>query len=435
MKSTLKRRVLALALVIPMVMAVACKKDSSEKSKDSKKKAEYEVDISQCVNVSAKGFDGMGVVTCEADSKGISKTLKQAMKDIFGEDVKSETKKAFTNLENSIRFQAVPSSDVKNGDEVEIKILFDEKLADDCNVAITPSSFKFTVSGLTEIESVNAFEGFQVTFSGAEHDAQIILDNTGCSDFVKNYVVFSLDESTIQTIKNGDKIIVKNGDSVTVTAKFGENFPSDMSEVYVLSQATKSFTAAGLEMYPTSIDQLDVTEIVKLVNEQGKGFLSNEIYNEMEYYPVINGAKFDHSGINEPKLVISDFSVIPEKMYYMQPKANTDGTSGIVILFHFNFHVSGYLFPMKWNDPPATEEQTVDTYVAAGCFQFTTDDTQSTLISTGNLGMVGDSDDETYLYNDHTFEAGYNTFIAPFSENYVVNEMDLSAYASVLTDS
>ena len=419
MRKSLVAGVLAIAICI---CGVGCKKSSKEKEKEESSK-KSEVDISSCVMVSAQGFDGMGVVDCSTDAEEINKVFKQTMKELYGDEIESSTKSDFDKLEKSIRVQAEPSNSVSNGDKITIQILYDEKKAEECNVEIKPDSIEYTVSGLTAIQSVDAFEGFQVSFSGTENNTQIILDNSGCSDFVRNYVVFSLDGSTIKVLDGN--VVVKNGETITVKAEFGDNLPEDMEQVYVLANDSKSFNASGLDMYPTSINNLDVTEIVKLANDKGTGFVSNLIYNEIATAVTINGTWLD---VSPDSFSISDYSVVPEKMYFASPKANTDMPSGIVIVFHVTYVASGKTSVYG----SATETVNVDTYVAAGCFGFTSDEAQSVLKTTGETVVIGDSDSKDYICNDHSFETAYNAFVAPLAENYVVDEMDIAAYASVL---
>lgn len=408
------KRIVALMLVVPMVLSVACNKDS-EKSKKSKEKEKQEVDITECVSVSARGYDGMGVVNCQKDSTAINKILKDVMKEQYGDEVDSETKKAFNKLEESISFQAEPSGELSNGDEVTIKITCNSKYADTCGVKLSPSSFKYTVNGLDTIQKIDAFDGLQVSFSGTEQDTEVIIDNTGCSDFVRNYVNFYVDDK---------QEAYKNGESYVVRAELGDNLPKEYDGLYMLSEKYHSFTVDGLDMYPTSIDNLDVTEVVKATYEKGVGFVTNEIYNDGQSYPHYNGPAFRRS--SSYPINISDFNAVPEKVYYMAPKSNTDGVCKIVILFHLTYHVSGIL-----NAGGKLGEQHVDTYFAAGTGGFLTDSTQTILKSTGESFMVGDSDDESYLCNDHTYEAGYNAFIAMYAEDYVINELDIATYSGV----
>lgn len=410
------KRIVALMLVVPMVLSVACNKDS-EKSKKSKEKDKQEVDITECVSVSARGYDGMGVVNCQKDSTAINKIFKDIMKEQYGDEVDSETKKAFNKLEESISFQAEPSGELSNGDEVTIKITCNSKYADTCGVKLSPSSFKYTVNGLDTIQKIDAFDGLQVSFSGTETETGVIVDNTQCSDFVRNYVNFHVEDKK-ESYKNGESLIVK--------AEFGDNLPADYDGLYMLSETERGYTVDGLDMYPATIDNLDVTEVVKATYEKGLGYVANKIYNELSTFPEFNGTGF-YDDSSRP-ITISDFNAVPEKMYYLAPKSNTDGVCKIVVLFHLTYHVSGHTY--SYGTGPMGE-QSIDTYFAAGTSDFVTDSTQTILKSTGESFMVGDSDDESYLCNDHTYEAGYNAFIAMYAEDYVINELDIATYSGV----
>ena len=220
----------------------------------------------------------------------------------------------------------------------------------------------------------------------------------------------------------------KNGEALVVNAEFGENLPAEYDGLYMLSEKTHSYTVDGLDMYPTTIDNLDVSEVVKATHEKGKGFVSNKLYNDLDDYPRINGTKYNT--YSDKFVSISNLCIKPEKIYFACPKSNSDGLSTIVILYHMTYHASGYL---NYSDISPTAEEEVDTYFAVASNEFTSDSTQSVLKSVGTSFMVGESDDEEYLCNNHTYEQGYNAFIAPYAEGYVINELNPADYAAVLT--
>ena len=412
MKSMLKKRVLAMMVAIPMILATACNsKSGKNSSKDSDDK--QALDITQYVSVSAKGIDGMGIVNCDVNTSGISKTLKNTMKELFGENPEPEIKKAYSDLEKSISFQAVPSTDVKNGDEVEIKVVFSKEKAELCSVEFSPDSIKFSVSGLQSIQTVDAFEGLKVTFSGSEEKTEIILDNSGCSDFVKNYVLFSIYEK---------KDAYKNGESVTIMAEMGSNLPDEYKGDYILASYSKEYIADGLDKYPSSIDNLDAGEVVKMAYDKGTSHVSDIVYNKRNY-PEINGtAKFENS------YTISDYKMIPEKIYYLQPKENTDAQGGIVVLFHLTYTISGNRYLSS-----TVLTETVDSYVASGCFGFMSDSTQTKVTALGETVFLK-NDTVKYIRNNHQYEECYNTFISPYADQYVINELDASKYASLFSN-
>ena len=123
------KRVGLVALAISIcVCGFGCGKSSKEK------KTKTELDIAQCVSVSDQGFDGMGVVECQKESEEINEIFQQAMKDVYGDNVDSSTKRAFSDLEQSVAFLAEPSNSLSNGDKITIKMVYDEQCAEKCNV-------------------------------------------------------------------------------------------------------------------------------------------------------------------------------------------------------------------------------------------------------------------------------------------------------------
>ena len=210
--------------------------------KDDTSKTVLSIDVSSAARIEYNGFNGMGVATCGVDydalyslQREVSAKLTELKKqnpddetaknseeskdsdaadeisnrtdyDDYGSDYAGTVD--VSRLFSSISFLATPEQDLSNGDTITVKVLYNESEASKLGLAIEKPEFTQIVSGLKVLKSIDAFDGFTVHFSGSEENTQIILDNSNCSDFVRNYVLFDYDRNQ-SVYRNGEKLTVK----------------------------------------------------------------------------------------------------------------------------------------------------------------------------------------------------------------------------------
>lgn len=122
---------------------------------------------------------------------------------------------------------------LKNGDTVKIIANFDEYSLLKDNKIATASEKTYTVSGLTEVEEKDVFEGVTVTFSGIDGYGEAELEDDGSFD--DYYIYYYLDKD----------YELSNGDTVTITADFDEDYLSRNGIVAKASE--KTVTVEGLK--------------------------------------------------------------------------------------------------------------------------------------------------------------------------------------------
>ncbi|MBP5463163.1 MAG: hypothetical protein J6Y20_13720 [Lachnospiraceae bacterium] len=380
------------------------------------------IDVSSAAKMEYSGFNGMGVANCSIDYE----TLYSLQREVSAKLTEQQGSNAKDSEENydldvagsvdvsrlfsSISFLATPEQDLSNGDTITVKVLYNESEAAKLGLAIEKPEFTQIVSGLKVLKSIDAFDGFTVHFSGSEEKAQIILDNSGCSDFVRNYVLFDYDRN---------QTVYRNGEKFTVKACWGDNLRNG-DDVYVLASETKEFTIDGLNMYPTKLEGLDIQPIVKNAWDEISGAISEYLYvtipgNGWSDY-AFNGRKMDGDSVE-----VSNYNIRCEKVFFMEPKENRDVHSKIILIFHLQYDVSGEYGFSKYSAH-------VDTYHAGMCSEFELD-SQGNIVSKGNTSFVlkGWGDD---ALNDRDYVTAYNRYIEPFNKDYLVNEIPVSPYDS-----
>lgn len=373
------------------------------------------IDVSSAAKMEYSGFNGMGVANCSIDYE----TLYSLQREVSAKLTEQQGSNAKDSEENynldvtgsvdvsrlfsSISFLATPEQDLSNGDTITVKVLYNESEAAKLGLAIEKPEFTQIVSGLKVLKSIDAFDGFTVHFSGSEEKAQIILDNSGCSDFVRNYVLFDYDRN---------QTVYRNGEKFTVKAYWGDNLRNG-DDVYVLASETKEFTIDGLNMYPTKPEGLDIQPIVKNAWDEISGAVSEYLFVKLSSSSY-NRYEFNGDAYWGDKISISNYNIRCEKVFFMTPKENRDVHSKIVLVFHLQYDVAG--------------KTHVDTYHAGMCSEFELD-SQGNIVSKGNTSFVlnGWGDDAR---NDRDYVTAYNRYIEPFNKDYLVNEIPVSPYDS-----
>ncbi len=414
------KRMAAMAVAVVVVCGLlACKKKEEAKKK--------ELDTSDFIEVVFSGYEGMGVADLTVNLEKLDNE-KRRIEAEFDDDKVEYSSAKMNSLFRSLSFELDKNTDLKNGDKVSVKFSYDKALADECKIEVVPVDFSFTVSNLKNFETVDAFDGLKVSFSGKETDATVVIDNSGCSDFVRNFVVFTVGDKEKQW--DYDRVLLlKNGESISVSAKLGDNYDPEQG-LCVLKEDTKEYIAAGLDMNPVSIQDLDIKPIVKNTADAGVARVGDFLFNDVlgRFSCEINGIQFIFNNSNVLVSQISDFSMKCEKAYFLQPKQNTDHQSGVLVLYHLKYKVVGEKFMLGDGGPAETE---VDTYVGFYSFGFTSDCDQKTIV---DLGEMQESEVDLAILNTTSLDVAMNAFVNSQMENYVLEELNLNDYKDVIAE-
>lgn len=152
---------------------------------------------------------------------------------------------------------------LKNGDKIKVTVDFDKDELKEYNIKLTKTEFEVEVKGLLKGEEIDVFEGLKVVYTGYDGGGYAELDESGCSDFVKENINFYI---------SSDRYELSNGSTVTVNAYYdgGSDYDYDYNGVvdeenkvcYLFENSqTKDFTVEGL----TEVAEVNVFDYVDVV--------------------------------------------------------------------------------------------------------------------------------------------------------------------------
>lgn len=104
---------------------------------------------------------------------------------------------------------------------------------------------------------IDPFEDLKVTFLGASPFLRINIDNSKCSDIVQYKVNYDYDDKNYRI-----------GDKVTVWAKLYNDYYSSGTDEYELEDTSKVYEVEDTAEWLTSIDNIDMTEINKEIEDK-----------------------------------------------------------------------------------------------------------------------------------------------------------------------
>lgn len=218
-----------------------------------------------------------------------------------------------------ISYEWDKTENLSNGDSVHLTWdVNDDILKDEFGIVFTHSDIDVTVEGLSDVETIDAFEGITVSFEGMSGEGTASLDSSGSR---ASELEFQLD----------NEYNLSNGDVVTVSIYSPDG--GDLSEYcsqrgYIPSETSKEFTVEGLGEYLSSAEQLSDDDIMKLKNE-AESVLRAQQAEEMGDKEKLVG--FEYGGI----YVLSERNGSQDphnKLYviYTLNAKNPDGKSSVI---------------------------------------------------------------------------------------------------------
>ena len=431
MKKGLFKLIVLLLLSFVFLFGCSSNKDDDEAKEEEPKNTEESssavlFDASSCISLSFYGYDGLGVAEVERDSAALSVIREELLKKVEEQEKASknddESEEEENNSEamrysiisaiNSISLVVTPNTDLKNGDTVTVKININEAQAKKCNIALEKSEYTYSVSGLKVLQKIDPFEGLTVQFSGSEKNASVKLNNDGCSDFVRNYVLYQYGA------ENG----WRNGEKLTVTAYWGDNFRNhDDSELYAFTESKKEFVISGLTVFPKKMEGIDMTPVVNNAMSQMNSELTDHLYNYVRNAGWVTTIKFNSIEIATPvdeTYKISGFALSVEKAYFLQPKENTDVQSKVIVIGRLHYNVNAKAkssanydkFPMQ-----------IDTFAVGYAENFEVDE-HNVLVNVGDFYNVENTWGEQ-CRNVIDFDTAYARYVQPETGKYLAIEI------------
>lgn len=139
---------------------------------------------------------------------------------------------------DTIKFEIVSekTEGLKNGDVIEVEVIYDKDLAKDYGFVFAKNTFKHKVENLEEAQPIDPFDGLVIEYDGYSPKATFYVDTSDCDYEILNYVTFDYDNSEP----------VANGDTITIKAKVRHE-EDLLEEGYVIAADTKNFVVEGLK--------------------------------------------------------------------------------------------------------------------------------------------------------------------------------------------
>lgn len=192
------------------------------------------IHLDQLVVVDFTGYDTVGSATVHIDYENYDQQLGEALK-IDQEDLYSSLK--YSICTDAFQLSLDKESNLSNGDEVTVKIEYDNESVEDFKIRFSGDDVTFVVEGLEELQAIDPYEGLEVSFDGISPDGYIDYYYNGISSYVSedNFIV---DKSTD----------LKNGDIVTISVEpYNERLAAQNG--YQLIETSKTFMVEGLDEY------------------------------------------------------------------------------------------------------------------------------------------------------------------------------------------
>ena len=237
------------------------------------------VNLNKYITLSAEGYNSIGTLNVEFDTdklekdygKKIAKNFQKAMKN-HEEDTYGLSNLAGSLYEGGetslfVTYCADGSADktrnLSNGDVVTytwdgVNEQTKKEAEELFGVKIKCSDVTYKVSGLTAVNTFDAFDGVEVEFDGISPDGSATVNTLPTAEAAKG-LYYTLDE----------QYNLANGDTVTVTVHSNRDDFSDCIEKYgaIPAATEKTYTVEGLKEYITSTDGLTDSVLVSLQNQ------------------------------------------------------------------------------------------------------------------------------------------------------------------------
>ena len=219
---------------------------------------DVEVDFTKYATVSFEGYDSIGTAKPGYD--------RDAFLEEYGEKIKFDRKYKPANYDGTAAEYLLDnyfitwyldyedSYELTNGDQVDYHLDVSPGLSEVFNVkeeSAVSRELPFTVTGLDPGDPFDPFEGLQVSFEGMSSDGDLIIDKSGCIDFIRDGYFLEADKT----------YDLSNGDVVTVSISSWYDNKYFLSEYGKLPTRTSAeYTVEGLWMPLRSLDEITSDE-------------------------------------------------------------------------------------------------------------------------------------------------------------------------------
>lgn len=382
-------------LVIKVKISSTFLKDNKLKLKDDTIKIKVDgvkeptsVDMSKYIKLEYKGLNKHATAKTTFD--------EDKMKEDLGEDIAKKLKdRLILNINNN--------ENLKNDDEVEVKISIGNYYLEDMGVNLVSDVVKIKVEGLKDGKEVDAFKDIKVNFSGMSPNINVTISNNSEDECLK----------TVQ-YKASKTSGIANGETITITAvKWDEELFTEKAvtlketkmEYKVEGQAAYIFNKSEISNdVKTELKSIFISKATSNANEKYLGYNPSNFKKQ-----VFDNTDYKYSGVNQYNDEVDrDLSIgTPEvvSMYLLTKKDNSNAR-------YINVITAIVRVPCK----SAKTGATYNWYV--------TIDAANTSLKQD--GKISDNTNYTINVEDGTDEEkAYQTYINSYKDKYNVEKISL----------
>ena len=194
------------------------------------------LDLAEGLVVTFSGVDGSGTADLDFPENDGTPTYVNTILESKKVDITNMM--TWMMIDEAITYDIEPRSHLSNGDVVTVSATVNDAILDNLKLSAKPFEMQVTVTGLQEVQEVDAFADFEVSYTGVSPDAKVSYTKSREIDGVT--VSYSCDAVGY----------VREGDTVTFKAKLSN------SKYYRLKEETKTFTVTNVDKYITSSQEL-----------------------------------------------------------------------------------------------------------------------------------------------------------------------------------
>lgn len=204
------------------------------------------VALDKCVTVSVYGYNTLGEAEVYVDEVAFMNEVADA-KGVKLDEVDSEGWYDQVNeihgyeLMSLVKVSAEKTTKLSNGDEVKVKISFDNKKADEYGITFVGETYTYKVEGLEKLKEYDPFGELQVSFEGVAPNAYL--------EYYCDEDVISSDDFSADNTENLDR-----GDEVTITFEGDEEYLQSLG--YKISKTSQKYICENVDSYVETEEQL-----------------------------------------------------------------------------------------------------------------------------------------------------------------------------------
>ena len=146
-------------------------------------------------------------------------------------------------------------SNLKNGDTITVLASVDEEDLSDNGYTTDVFEKEYTVEGLQELQTYDAFKDIVLVFEGASPNLKVSVDTNGCEADIRDNVTFYIDD-------NENK---KNGDTVTVYIDFNQDYMRSLG--YDITEKSKDFVIENQAELLSVLNKEDASKLDAVTKE------------------------------------------------------------------------------------------------------------------------------------------------------------------------